>query len=77
MSPAPTSTGSVGGGGGGDELTVMVALPEADPAVARIVAVPAATPVKRPLVETVATAAFDVDQVKLLPDFRGDAVAVS
>jgi hypothetical protein len=75
MSPAPTITGSSDGGGG--EVTVMVELPETPPAVARIVAAPAATPVTRPLVETVATAAFDVDQVKLLAALAGDAVAVS
>ena len=62
MSPAPTSTGSFDGGGA--DVTVTVEAPMAPPEVARIVAVPAATPVTRPLAETVATAAFDVDQVK-------------
>ena len=47
------------------------------PAVARIVVVPAATPVTRPLAETVATAVFVDDQLKPVTDFGGEAVAVS
>ena len=75
MSPAPTMTGSPDGGG--DETTVMVELPETPPAVARTVAVPAATPVTRPLDVTVATAALEVDQVTVVAAFAGDTVAVS
>ena len=75
MSPAPTITGSFDGGG--VVVTVTEAVPVTPPAVALIVAVPPATPVTRPLGETVATEEFDVDQVKVLADFAGDAVAVS
>src|SRR6478752_102600 len=74
MSPAPTMTGSPDGGGA--ETTVMAELPETPPAVARIVAVPVAAPVTRPVGETVATAAFDVDQVTPVAAFAGDTVAV-
>src|SRR6187551_226441 len=75
MSPAPTSTGSFDGGG--DDVTVTVDVPMTPPDAARMVAVPAATPVTSPLAETVATEAFDVDQVKVVAAFGGDAVAVS
>ena len=58
-------------------MTVAVEAPEALPEVARIVALPGATRVTRPLVETVATAALDVEQVKPVDAFGGDAVALS
>jgi hypothetical protein len=48
--------------GGGDPVTVTVLLALADPDVARMVAVPLATPVTKPFVDTVAIAAFVDDQ---------------
>src|SRR5215211_1260282 len=56
MSPAPTMTAEPdGGGGGGGAETVMAAVPTLPSLVAEIVAVPAVTPVTRPLLLTVAT----------------------
>jgi hypothetical protein len=52
---ATDPVGGGGGGGGGGAVTVMVALPLLPSLVAVMVADPAATPVTRPLVDTVAT----------------------
>ena len=57
-------------------LTVIVAAPLVPPAAAVIVAVPAATPLTRPLDETVATEPFELVQVNDVY-FFGRAVAVS
>jgi hypothetical protein len=57
-------------------LTVIVAAPLVPPAAAVIVAVPAATPVTRPVDETVATERFELVQVNDVY-FFGLAVAVS
>jgi hypothetical protein len=59
MSPAPTITSP----GGGGALTVINALPDLPPAVAVIVAVPAATPVTSPDCVTVATELFELAHV--------------
>ena len=75
MSPAPISTSEPGGGGGAGTVTVDVAvLPPAD---ALIDAMPAATPVTRPDIETVATAVFDELHVNVVADPGGFALAVS
>src|SRR5688572_17538823 len=53
--------------GGHGSVTVTLAVPEApEDIVARMVALPAATPVASPDELTVATAAFVLDQVKLV-----------
>ena len=78
MSPAPTRTSDPGGGGGGGEPgTVIDDVPVLPPADALIVAEPAATPVTRPLDETVATPVFDDVHVNVVADPGGLAVAVS
>jgi hypothetical protein len=63
-----------GGGGAG---TVIVDVPVLPPADALIDAVPAATPVTSPVVDTVATALFDELHVNVVADPGGFAVAVS
>src|SRR5690242_9971893 len=75
MSPAPMSTSGAGGGAVAD--TVTAAVPVLPPAAALTVAVPAATPVTRPDVETVATALFDELHVTPTADPDGVTVAVS
>jgi hypothetical protein len=62
MSPAPINTTLPGGGGA---LTVITDVPDFPPAMALTIAVPAPTPDTRPVWDTVATAPFDVDHVKL------------
>jgi hypothetical protein len=56
---------------------VIADVPDFPPAVALMDAVPAATPVTNPLVETVATAGFDDAQAIVVADPVGFAVAVS
>src|SRR5687768_11015522 len=74
MSPAPTNTTPAGGV---EVVTVIADAPLTLPDVARIVALPAATPVTRPDAETVATAALDDDQTMVAGALAGDGVAVS
>src|SRR5205809_2057660 len=64
-----TVTDATGAGGGGG-VTVIAAVPPCPSLVAVIVAEPAAAPLTRPLLSTVATAVLLLDQVTVRPDSR-------
>ena len=74
MSPAPTITGSPGGGA---VVTVMLDVPVTPLPLALIVAVPGATAVTSPDEETVATPSFDDDQLMVVVALAGETVAVT
>jgi len=73
MSPAPTITTP----GGGAVVTVTLAVPVTPLPLALIVALPAATPVTRPLDETVAKALFDDVQAIVVVTLAGVTLAVN
>jgi hypothetical protein len=58
-------------------VTVIAELPVLPAVVARILTVPAATAMTRPVLVTVAIEGFVVDQVKTVPDVAGLVDAVS